>query len=188
MKTPAVLGPGCTAVYRLYDRTGRLLYVGSSLNPNQRLKQHATDKPWWPEVDIRRATFEWCSDEATAADVEHTAALTEGPAYGSPLRRRLNRSAPRPRRMTPPTPPEPTGPVVFRMGDGRRVASWDPDDMRLRSVRNIWAALRRAEYLPPADPRSRENVAFDKLLTVTDDSGVVVAPLVLAQQRPRKTD
>lgn len=36
-------------VYRMYDVAGRLLYVGASTNPAQRIRAHH-GKEWWPEV------------------------------------------------------------------------------------------------------------------------------------------
>lgn len=45
------------AVYRLFDEAGELLYVGSSNNPERRWKQHASDKPWWPEVARKEAIW-----------------------------------------------------------------------------------------------------------------------------------
>lgn len=39
-----------TAVYRLYDAEGCLLYVGVSCRPEQRFAQHATEKVWWCDV------------------------------------------------------------------------------------------------------------------------------------------
>jgi Nuclease subunit of the excinuclease complex len=48
---------GRTAVYRFYDKTGTVIYVGISNNPAVRLTQHAADKPWWGEVVTRE--IEW---------------------------------------------------------------------------------------------------------------------------------
>jgi excinuclease UvrABC nuclease subunit len=39
-----------STVYRLYDATGILLYVGCTTNLDRRLKRHAATKPWWPDV------------------------------------------------------------------------------------------------------------------------------------------
>lgn len=39
-----------TALYRLYDANGVLLYIGISGDPKRRFRQHARTKHWWPEV------------------------------------------------------------------------------------------------------------------------------------------
>lgn len=45
--------PEDNALYRHYDATGRLLYVGITNNPGSRWKGHR-DKPWWLYVDTTR--------------------------------------------------------------------------------------------------------------------------------------
>jgi predicted GIY-YIG superfamily endonuclease len=39
--------PERTALYRLYDATDQLLYVGISTNPEERWKTHTMLKSWW---------------------------------------------------------------------------------------------------------------------------------------------
>ncbi|WP_372344689.1 GntR family transcriptional regulator [Streptomyces sp. KL116D] len=68
-----------TALYRLYDEDDRLLYVGISSEPKKRMKAHAADKPWWPEVATR--DFEWFDTRAEAADAEVETIRREQPAY-----------------------------------------------------------------------------------------------------------
>jgi hypothetical protein len=50
-----VTGADRTALYRLYDETGQLLYVGITTYPPKRFVEHERDKPWWPQVARRRA-------------------------------------------------------------------------------------------------------------------------------------
>jgi predicted GIY-YIG superfamily endonuclease len=38
------------ALYRFYDETGALLYVGISSDPGRRFAQHRSDKPWWHAI------------------------------------------------------------------------------------------------------------------------------------------
>ncbi|KPC70415.1 hypothetical protein ADL26_16950, partial [Thermoactinomyces vulgaris] len=38
------------ALYRFYDRSDALLYIGISMNLPQRLQNHRNEKPWWLEV------------------------------------------------------------------------------------------------------------------------------------------
>jgi len=39
-----------TFLYRCYDRSGALLYVGITDALGRRMAQHASDKPWWGDV------------------------------------------------------------------------------------------------------------------------------------------
>jgi DNA-binding transcriptional regulator YhcF (GntR family) len=68
-----------TALYRLYDAEGRLLYIGIAVKPEQRWIQHAAEKDWWPEV-ARRDTY-WCDSRAEALVREVDAIVTEQPIY-----------------------------------------------------------------------------------------------------------
>lgn len=72
------------AVYRLWDKGGNLLYIGSAYEPEQRCREHRK-KPWWPEVS--RRTDEWHSNRGAAYIVEMKAIGAELPKYnvmGSP--------------------------------------------------------------------------------------------------------
>ena len=46
-----------TALYRLYDCDGTLMYVGITSNPERRFSEHASDKHWWPHVT--RKAVQW---------------------------------------------------------------------------------------------------------------------------------
>jgi predicted GIY-YIG superfamily endonuclease len=37
-------------LYRFYDDSGQLLYIGISMTPWERFRQHRADKPWWDEI------------------------------------------------------------------------------------------------------------------------------------------
>lgn len=71
--------PERTALYRLYGADDRLLYVGVSNDPPNRMQQHAGDKPWWPEV--ARHGLEWLDTRDEALDAERLAIYTEKPKY-----------------------------------------------------------------------------------------------------------
>lgn len=78
-RSRAMCHTGRTAVYRLYDKDGALLYVGITCNLNQRFRQHARHKPWWPQV--ARKETEWHPARDAAARAELTAINAENPAY-----------------------------------------------------------------------------------------------------------
>lgn len=57
-----------TALYRLYDADGQLLYVGISSNPDARWRQHASEKGWWSDVTTK--SVEWFETRKSAHRVE----------------------------------------------------------------------------------------------------------------------
>lgn len=67
------------ALYRFFDKDDRLLYVGITLNPGARWKQHSKDKPWWHEV--ARVTVEHFPDRETVLEAERAAIITERPLH-----------------------------------------------------------------------------------------------------------
>ena len=67
------------ALYRFYDATGQLLYVGITLDPGNRWRSHAQDKPWWHEVrGISMETYD-TRDQVLAA--ERRTIAVEHPLY-----------------------------------------------------------------------------------------------------------
>jgi excinuclease UvrABC nuclease subunit len=74
---PGFGADGETAVYRIYDQDGSLLYVGMGRNPMNRWAAHAENHAWWP----RAASFrvEWYATRKEAFDVELQAIRTEDP-------------------------------------------------------------------------------------------------------------
>ncbi|MET8113766.1 hypothetical protein [Streptomyces prasinus] len=70
---------GRNALYRLYDSKGVLLYVGISCYPNERLKEHAGDKPWWHHV--ARHEISWLDSREEALMAEAKAMVEERPLY-----------------------------------------------------------------------------------------------------------
>lgn len=71
--------PVPTALYRLHDHSGELLYVGITDCPERRWKDHAKDKPWWPDVNDR--SVEWLPDRSHALAAEAAAIRAERPRY-----------------------------------------------------------------------------------------------------------
>lgn len=75
-----------TALYRLFDNAGALLYVGMAFDPDARCLKHQYEKPWWHEVAHREV--EWFADRRLAREAEAKAIKTESPRYnrsGRPL-------------------------------------------------------------------------------------------------------
>lgn len=68
-----------TALYRLYAKDGKLLYVGITHDIIVRFGQHAARKPWWPEV--ARKTMVWYGSRAAAFRAEAEAIRTEKPVH-----------------------------------------------------------------------------------------------------------
>lgn len=70
---------GATALYRLYDADGVLLYVGVTGALKTRVGSHAKRKPWWPEV--RRKTYQLYPSRSEGDDAEDAAIDNEHPRY-----------------------------------------------------------------------------------------------------------
>lgn len=89
--------PYATALYRLFDVDGRLLYVGISAEPIAWLDQHYTAKTWWPQVES--VEVEWFENRWIASGEEMRAIRREAPIYNGQERggHRRRRSAPHPR-------------------------------------------------------------------------------------------
>lgn len=68
-----------TALYRLYDSAGTLLYVGITADVEARMVNHAYEKPWWPRV-VRR-TVEWHENRKIALAKELAAIRSEAPKH-----------------------------------------------------------------------------------------------------------
>lgn len=65
--------------YRLFDATGRLLYIGRTTCPGQRFSHHKRATPWWPEVAT--VTFEAQPDHQAFVQGERDAIWIEQPLY-----------------------------------------------------------------------------------------------------------
>lgn len=68
-------------LYRFYDRTNVLLYVGITVNLGERMKQHAADKDWWPRVDRSATRIEYLDSRRAALDAEREAIKVEKPLH-----------------------------------------------------------------------------------------------------------
>lgn len=70
-----------TALYRLRDRAGRLLYVGITSSPASRMSAHRRSKAWWSEVDTAQTAYEWLPNRPAAERAEVAAIAQESPRY-----------------------------------------------------------------------------------------------------------
>jgi predicted GIY-YIG superfamily endonuclease len=78
-----------TALYRLFDEGGVLLYIGISHQPEVRFEQHSKLKEWWPRV--ARREVEWFDDRPTAAKTEEEAVRAEDPEFNRIYSPRVDR-------------------------------------------------------------------------------------------------
>ncbi|MGW4505728.1 GntR family transcriptional regulator [Streptomyces sp. NPDC004436] len=70
-----------TALYRLYDNSDVLLYVGISKHPERRWTEHAVDRSdtWWPLVAAKRV--EWFATRKEAESAEVATIRAERPVH-----------------------------------------------------------------------------------------------------------
>lgn len=66
-------------LYRFYDRTDTLLYVGITMDLPKRMGNHRKEKPWWAAVD--HITVEHFDNREDALAAEAEAIRTESPLY-----------------------------------------------------------------------------------------------------------
>lgn len=63
-------------LYRIYDSSGALLYIGATTNPGRRIQTHAYNQPWWDEAfEIKLERFDTAEElaraEMLAIEFEH---------------------------------------------------------------------------------------------------------------------
>lgn len=73
-----------TYVYRIFDKEGRLIYVGASANPEARLLAHKHTSWWYPQVGRIKIKVYRTRTEAT--DAEKLAIRSEFPRWNVNLR------------------------------------------------------------------------------------------------------
>ncbi|MFD4912816.1 GIY-YIG nuclease family protein [Streptomyces virginiae] len=82
--THALGQQGRTALYRLFDADGVLLYIGIASYPEGRWREHAGTKRWWHLVD--RKTVDWFDTRVEALAEEARATQEESPQYDQSFR------------------------------------------------------------------------------------------------------
>jgi predicted GIY-YIG superfamily endonuclease len=88
-------------LYRFYDRTNVLLYIGITVNLEERMAKHAAEKDWWPRVDRSATRIEYYDSRRAALDAEREAIKAEKPLYNDQHNEWVeieHHSAPLPRR------------------------------------------------------------------------------------------
>lgn len=66
-------------LYRFYDRTGVLLYIGITVDFADRMADHAKEKEWWARVDRSATKVEYYDSRRAARQAETAAIKTEQP-------------------------------------------------------------------------------------------------------------
>ena len=74
-------------LYRFWNESDELLYVGITARPWERWKQHRAEKPWWEEVT--KVTIENFTTRVEVKAAETVAIKTEGPLYNIAERRHV---------------------------------------------------------------------------------------------------
>ena len=70
-----------TAIYRLFDSEGQLLYVGISDRPEVRWTEHALSKNWWHLV--AHQSIDWLPTRTVALAAEAEATKNERPLFNA---------------------------------------------------------------------------------------------------------
>jgi predicted GIY-YIG superfamily endonuclease len=68
-------------LYRFFDRTGVLLYVGITVDFAVRMATHAKEKDWWPQVERSATRVEYYDSRRAALDAERDAIKNEKPLH-----------------------------------------------------------------------------------------------------------
>ena len=66
-------------LYRCFDKSGALLYIGVTINHNKRFSQHEQKQPWWRDVD--KITLVPYPERHLAMDAERAAIDAENPLH-----------------------------------------------------------------------------------------------------------
>ena len=68
-----------TALYRHFDKGGKLLYVGIAVDPEKREYSHRREAPWAHRID--RIEVEWFNTRHKAVEAERAAIAAEKPRF-----------------------------------------------------------------------------------------------------------
>jgi predicted DNA-binding transcriptional regulator AlpA len=132
-------------VYRFFDSSGRLLYVGMGGSAHSRWLEHRRTKPWWTYVDHSRTTVQRYESRPEAAAAEARAIREELPQHnihGTPRHG-----------ATFITPPNPNG-----FGDHRVVGAAEIRDGLGVSRQRVQQLISRPDFPKPYDTLSMGKV------------------------------
>jgi hypothetical protein len=68
-------------LYRLYGKSGELLYIGKTIDRFRRLDTHCRRQPWAAEINNIRFDDTYFADDAALSSAEISAIRTERPKY-----------------------------------------------------------------------------------------------------------
>lgn len=111
-------------LYRFYSKTGQLLYVGITMNPPQRFRDHRDSKEWWDQV--AGITVESYDTRKDLAEAEKRAIRVERPQHNivhNDKRKQLSVIRPRDA-ATNCTPKNPKGIVSHDHTEFANLPSW----------------------------------------------------------------
>ncbi len=125
-------------VYRFFDETGRLLYVGMTSVGVARWFDHSISQPWWSEV--ANATVSHFASVEEALDVERLAIINEDPLHNVTHKHKARpRTVIKPRRRG--------GSVYRESARGRWIAQVSSGPRGGRTVRRIYRHSREEAEL-----------------------------------------
>jgi excisionase family DNA binding protein len=150
-----------TAVYRVFDAEGALLYVGISNKFGTRWEHHASMQPWWPLAN--KQTVEWHPDRDTAEAIEVAAIKTECPRFNV-IHAIKPPKPPTERAVLPPSTYRTTTEVAAMAKTSRFTVEREVHrgNLTAEKVGNRWAIAEAeaerwaAEYRPYAEQRDRD--------------------------------
>ena len=134
-------------LYRMYDVSRRLLYVGITANFDSRMDSHRGLKPWWQ--DVATIEVQHFTSRTAVERAERNAIQTERPAFNvthAPRELRPPRPAP------PPAPPKVTAtfPLEQPLWDALKPAAFAAGYSRSALIRQFirWYLRRPGAELP----------------------------------------
>ncbi len=129
-------GTGSCSLYRHYDEEGRLLYVGVSLAPISRLREHRYQSRWFYRISVVK--IEHFATRAEAVSAEVTAIETEEPMFNT---------VHVPRAILSDNAPQLSNVIDMTDGIPRTFQAWE-DRMRKRPRPTHPGAILREDVLP----------------------------------------
>jgi predicted GIY-YIG superfamily endonuclease len=89
---------GVFTLYRFYAADDSLLYIGLTVDPGRRMREHKAGKPWWTE--IARIELEHLSSLEELRAAERAAIIAEQPLHNLALNTAQHRVSDRVKRET----------------------------------------------------------------------------------------